>query len=432
MNFKKLFLTMALLAIVVGVAQSATKVYYLVGVYNVYKCDYPDPFEQERQQIEEDYSDAIANAQTRYQARVNNIKDLELPYDEEDVLIVKAKAKLDLATDQAAMDREDALSEYYEVDFTIRDNHPEFVIEDGLACQIVCVEYNASRVFLYFTFFEPWYGYIGRTPYGWGYRQRYHYDDYRVKYRDFRDRGSIRYREPRVWRDRWNERRPERRNDYKPVRRLERQREDPKGWRTNSINRRPDTNNRSNQKPGLNERPKSSGGDDNSPNDRRGSINSKPSSPNSREMGRKPGTVERPKGRDDKPEVNQPERIDRDNKSSETRETKKSGEPRVRTQPTEPTQPREPRETTRVRTQPTEPTQPRETPRSDENRSRTRDTNVNNDRPQRPSRDSKPVEPKREERKRVEPSKDSNKSSDSNKSKDDKTKDEKKDRKRGR
>ena len=150
--------------------------------------------------IEATYDSAYAAAQDKYQARLDNIKDLDMSDTDSERAIAKAKIKLDDAIEQAAMEREDALAEIYTINNSVRDSHPELVIDDGEACQIVCIEYGDSNVFLYLSFYEPWYGYHGRTHYGWSYHHRYRYNEYRTSFNRYRHEGHYRYHDSHSWR----------------------------------------------------------------------------------------------------------------------------------------------------------------------------------------------------------------------------------------
>lgn len=151
-----LFLAMPALA-------SAERIYYLVGLRHVYSIGpNRDAHWRERQAIEENYADKVAQYQDEYNQRLANGGD---PAQESDLL--------NQGLNDLAQQRDRQLSEYFELRDDIREQHPELQVDGDGPYQVMGINYHRRSnllVFDNFCVYAPWPGYVVvNRPYGWSY-----------------------------------------------------------------------------------------------------------------------------------------------------------------------------------------------------------------------------------------------------------------------
>jgi len=168
-------------ALVLGVlgltvqAKSATVV-YLVGIRHIYSIPaYPDTHQQDRQQIEEDYAAAVADAQKHYDADMASIHDEEAKdsgaVHQLDRDAVQENLEKDVS--DAADKRDVALGQIYPICDSVRASHPEFKVEQDGPYKVVEVETAPSGDYTNVVYYQPYPTYIEPCPYGWVWGQPY-------------------------------------------------------------------------------------------------------------------------------------------------------------------------------------------------------------------------------------------------------------------
>ncbi len=156
-------------------SQRALK-FYLVGQEHVYSMDSKDAHLSERQGIELDYAENVANIQADYKKALESGAD-------------PAGAAEDLTSSlqKAASERDGKLGELYTPADDQRDAHPELVVQGDAPYQVVEVKYHGSAVAPVFDSYQvhaPWPGYVVEDrPYGWRYGVVYTPDTFRTTYR---------------------------------------------------------------------------------------------------------------------------------------------------------------------------------------------------------------------------------------------------------
>jgi len=168
-------------------AKSATLV-YLVGLRHVYSIPaYPDAHQLDRQQIEEDYAAAVADAQKHYDADMASIHDEEAKdsgnVHQEDRDQVQQNLEKDIA--DAADKREAAFAEIYPVCDTVRASHPEFSVEQDGPYKVIEVETAPTGEYTNVVYYQPYPMYMDVCPYGWAWGQPYPYMAWGVQCRLF-------------------------------------------------------------------------------------------------------------------------------------------------------------------------------------------------------------------------------------------------------
>jgi hypothetical protein len=149
--------------------------YYLVGQNHVYKLDGPEAKQPERQKIEQDYADNVAAYQGEYKRVLENGEDP-----------VAAADDLKVALQNAAVDRDDKLSDLYPTADELRQDHPELQVDGDAPYQVVEVNYHqvdSTPVVDNYVVYAPWPVYVvDEHPYGWQYWVAYKPDEFHNAY----------------------------------------------------------------------------------------------------------------------------------------------------------------------------------------------------------------------------------------------------------
>jgi len=138
--------------------------YFLVGSRHVYRIG-TSPYINvgPRQQIEQQYADAVNSAQASYDQRINAGEDPQAVSND-------LNNELNYDADQ----RDAALAGLYQPDDAIRISHPELVIQGDGPYQVIGVETHGP-IWGNFIVYKPWptYVFVGPAPYGWVYGHPY-------------------------------------------------------------------------------------------------------------------------------------------------------------------------------------------------------------------------------------------------------------------
>lgn len=177
---------LAILALTVQ-AKSATLV-YLVGVRHVYAIPvYPDAHQLDRQQIEEDYAAAVADAQKHYDADMASIHDEEAKdsgnIHQQDRDAVQENLEKDIA--DASDRREAALAQIYPVCDSVRSSHPEFAVDQDGPYRVIEVETAPSGEYSNVVYYQPYPMYMDPCPFGWAWGEPYPFLTWGVQLRLF-------------------------------------------------------------------------------------------------------------------------------------------------------------------------------------------------------------------------------------------------------
>ncbi len=170
------------------VQAKAANLVYLVGLRHVYSIPaLPDPHELDRQNIEEDYSAAVADAQKKYDADMASIKDEEAKdsgnIHQEDRDQVQQNLEKDIA--EAAEKREGALAEIYPVRDEVRESHPEFKVDQDGPYHVIEVQTAPTGEYSHVVYYRPYPLCEEVCPFGWAWGQPYAYGAFGMQIRLF-------------------------------------------------------------------------------------------------------------------------------------------------------------------------------------------------------------------------------------------------------
>ena len=171
MKFRLLAVVFAMAVGLATQAHASTE-YYLVGLRHVYMFDvWPDPYQLDRQAIEEDYSGALSAAQQQYDTDMASIRTEESQDNgsihQLDRDAVQQNLEQDIA--DAADTRDASLSQLYvECDY-VRDAHPELAVDQDGPYQVMELEVDPDGEFSQVVFHRPYHLYLGPCPFGWTY-----------------------------------------------------------------------------------------------------------------------------------------------------------------------------------------------------------------------------------------------------------------------
>ena len=147
-------------------SERALKMCLLVGPNHIYKVGTTDEHVAERQKIEQDYADRVAESQKTCSEAIEAGADPEAE-----------AAELKGALDDLGNDRDERLAQIYPVADELKAQHPEVNVAGNGPYQVVRVDYHlqdSGTIVDYYVVERPWPNYVAREPaYGWSYGRRY-------------------------------------------------------------------------------------------------------------------------------------------------------------------------------------------------------------------------------------------------------------------
>jgi len=167
----------------------ADQQFYLVGMRHAYKLGgLPDPHESERQQIEEEFSAAIKDAQAQFDATLESIWSSEdkaggNPNVASRDLMLQT---MEQATTIAAEARDARLKKIYSLADYVQSNHPELKMDQDGAYMVMGVDTGRNDQYTDATFYQPYPTYANPAPYNLNWGAMYQYNAFLSALRQFR------------------------------------------------------------------------------------------------------------------------------------------------------------------------------------------------------------------------------------------------------
>lgn len=154
----------------------AASLVYLVGLRHVYSVQFlPDPHENDRQQVEEDYAAAVQKAQKQYDTDMASIHGEESQDNGAIHQVDRDQVQQNLEEDiaNAADRREGAFSEMYTNCDYVRASHPEFRVDQDGPYQVIEVQTAPGGEYSNVVYYQPYPWYVGVCPFGWAWGRPY-------------------------------------------------------------------------------------------------------------------------------------------------------------------------------------------------------------------------------------------------------------------